>query len=139
MINKIKIFIRRLIIKVRYKYNWYSKKVIVVNDDYRQIGLSTMIIKDALKKDIKIFVPNHMTKMNLMKKMYEIDNDYPTLKSVSSYNDYFITPTDLCRDTRLVDNRILVDNQCTPSDILSLKNNGLYQIANGFVYIPYAK
>lgn len=139
----IKKCIRRLFMKVKYKLNLHSRKLIVCTDKDRQIGLSTMIIEDAFYREIKIYVPNsamrHILTEKLYMKMNHLEKKPGKYSMEYIYNHYFITPDDIRNGIHRGQTaiKILVDNACTHEDIHVLLESESFMIENGFVYVPY--
>lgn len=137
MINifyKIKRLIRKKYIIYRYNRNFKSGNVIFLKQDDRGYGLSTLLIKDAIKYNIPILVPTKRSKIHMANKIYkygqlglisQIERDY-------AMKNLILTPTENIRGRKI--DWIFVDNSCRDLDLCKFlnRNNTIY-IANGFV------
>ena len=136
--------LKLFIFKIKYKLNKYKKNSLIpVNDSHRQIGLSTVLIKDALKHKYKILVSNKVTAIHLSKMMWKLDGgEYHDCITPVTYIDYFITTMELCSDVfhrGKIKYKILVDNSCNHDDVIVALSSDFCEIVNGFVYIQYIK
>ena len=134
---KIKKWFRKKYLYWKYKHNWNTGKLIVLKEGDRQLGLTTMMIKDCFKNDYVLLVPTETAKKNMAYKIYR-DGQLGVLPSITKKEayKYLMSFDDILmgrhRGKRL---KIIVDNHCWEwKDLYSIRP----YIVNGFVYIGIA-
>lgn len=136
---KIRKWFRKKYLYWKYKRNWNTGKVIVLKEKDRQLGLTTMMINDCLNKRCMLFVHSESAKRRIYEEIYNMNN--PIITSSINQDDYIVTLNDISRGKlRGIGNvKIIIDNQCTYSDVVKLYDQGLgHRIANGFIYLDIA-
>ena len=94
--SRIKRWFRRRYILYRYKRNYKSGKLIYLKSSDRQLGLTTELIKESIKKDIPILVHNNKAKKYLAHEMYKMGQLLlvPSVTEYYAMNNLLVTPTD---------------------------------------------
>lgn len=135
---KIKRWLRRKYFLWKYKHNYGTGKLIITKPGDRQLGLTTMMLEDCIRRNYKLYVPTRMAKEILAKEIYDMYNS-PTLTSSINPYDYLVTPADISSNKlRGFGNvKIIVDNQCRYENLKTIYDNG-YSIENGFIFCSFA-
>lgn len=137
---KIKKWFRRKYIYWKYKHNWNTGKLIILKAEDRQLGLTTMMIKDCIEKDYILLVANETIKRNIV---YEIFKHgqlgfLPAITEKEFYNKYLSSLNDIINNKhRGKYRRFIVDNSCYGDD-LEVLHAIRPDIKNGFIYLDIA-
>ena len=131
-------WIRKKYLICKYKHNWNTGKVIVLKEEDRNLGLTTMMIKDCLEKDYVLLVNTDSVKRYMAHEMYlcgQLRLSYPVTEH-DAYKYHLMSLSDIKRNKHIgLGVKLIVDNSCRDLDVL----NALYPyIANGFAYVPIA-
>jgi hypothetical protein len=154
LLDKIKKWIRTNYLKLRYKLNWNTGNVILLKQNDRRMGLTTIMFGDCLANDYKLYVPNQEIKKAIIYNLYITNNVHGLFKddefnsTRSAYNKYismFICPNDIrhgeYKGKGLI--KVIIDNSCGIEALQVLYDAEFYstdiEIINGFVYAPYLK
>lgn len=135
--NKIQRWLHRHYLFWRYKHNYKTGRVILTTTEDRGMGLTTMMIKDCVKRGYKLYVPTLQDKRNMAEIVYKMGKQF-SIKEMTIptiLEDYLLCERDLGRGIRY--HNIIVDNHCTDNDLKIINNSGDCFIQNGFVYSPY--
>ena len=133
IVKKIKRWFRKKYIIYRYKHNHNSGKVIYLNPTDRQLGLTTMLIKDAIKYKVPILVPTFSEKDRICHEIYRMGQ----LGLVDSITEEYakknltVALFEDLREGKIT--KILVDNQCSEWDLETFILKNPVTIVNGFV------
>ena len=129
VVKSIRVFSRRKYLFLKYKLNKNSGKLLIQKESDRQLGLTTMMIKDCVKNDYYLLVPNLQDKYIIFK-----------VANALGYKVNVLIPSDILsnklRGTRI---NVVVDNHCSFADIHELLCKSHINIVNGFVYEPLAR
>lgn len=115
-----------------------DRLIYVRSRDDRQLGLTTTLIKDAVKYNIPILVPSlrakRMMAQTISRESEKLDRD----KYVSeryAFDNLVIIPSDILDHTMNTNLVVLVDNQCSEGIVRSFITNNLRRnfIVVGFV------
>lgn len=132
---KIKKWIRKKYIYWKYNHNWDTGKVVVLKEGDRQLGLTTMMIKDCLYKDCVLLVPTEKHKRDMAHEIYLRGQlgFLPVVTEREAYEKYLISSNDIKkgrhRGRRL---KIIADNYCWDWDEIAYLRP---YIVNGFLYL----
>lgn len=135
---KIKKWLRKKYIYWKYKHNWNTGKVVIIKEGDRQLGLTTMMLKDCFKNDCVLLVPTEAHKRKLAHDIYLRGQlrMIPAITEREAYEKFLISSHDIQmgrhRGKRL---KIIVDNHCWNLDEISYLRP---YIVNGFLYIDVA-
>lgn len=135
---KIKKWFRKKYIYWKYKHNWNTSKVIILKEEDRQFGLTTMMLKDCFKKNCALLVPTEMHKRSVARDIYRLGQlgVLPAITEQEAYKQYLVTPNDIQIERyRGKPLKVLVDNHCWDWD--EIKPLRSY-IANGFLCLNIA-
>jgi hypothetical protein len=140
-INNIKWEIERRWVINKYRHNYNTGKIIYLNINQRGLGLTDIIIKDALKNNTFILVATQGQKRFVIGEILRLANlgfDEPISKDMAER--MVITPDDAHRLRGSRGDRILIDNACHEQDITKIVNasHGAVIIYNGFVTKKYS-
>lgn len=134
----IKRWLRKKYIYWKYKHNWNTGKLIIIKEGDRQLGLTTMMLKDCFKNDCVLLVPTETYKRKLAHDIYLRGQlrMIPAITEREAYEKYLISSNDILmgkhRGKRL---KIIVDNYCWDwEDMACLRP----YIVNGFLHIDVA-
>ena len=133
IVKKIKRWLRKKYIIYRYTHNYNSDKVIYLNPTDRQLGLTTMIIKDAIKYNVPILVPTFSEKNRVCHEMYKMGQLGlgDSITEESAKNNLVIALFEDLREGKIT--KILVDNRCSEWDLETFILKNPVRIVNGFV------
>lgn len=137
-IYKIKRKIRKKYLVWKYNHNWNTGKVVILKDGDRQLGLTTMIIRDCIVNNYKLFVKTDELKRSMAYEMYKLGQlgFAPPITEYEAYEKYLMSPYDVKRNKlRGTREKLIVDNSC--SNLEELHYIQPY-IVNGFIYIDIA-
>ena len=122
----IKKWLRKKYIIWKYKHNWNTGKVIVLGQQDRGYGLTTMMLKDCIKHGYVLFFP------------YEADKKifYSSAEDKERFDKYLLSKMDVKMGAhKHTDIKgVIMDNHCTYEDVKFLYGNNL-AIVNGFIYV----
>lgn len=135
---KIKKWFRKRYLIWKYKHNWNTGKVIVLTSEDRQLGLTTMMIKDCLEKGYVLLVNTNSDKWNMAHEMYlcgQLMFSHP-ITEANAYKYCLMSLDDVKNNKHIgLGIKLIVDNSCHDLDALSYLHP---YIANGFIYVPIA-
>ena len=135
---KIKKWFRKKYIYWKYKHNWNTGKVVILKEGDRQLGLTTMMLKDCLYNDCVLLVPTGHHKKSLAHEIYKRGQlgFLPAITEQEAYEKYLISLSDIKmgrdRGRQL---KIIADNYCWNwEDLYYLRPH----LVNGFLYLDIA-
>lgn len=132
---KIKKWLRKKHIYWKYKHNWNTGKVVLLKAGDRQLGLTTMMLKDCLKNDCVLLVPTETHKKNMAHEIYLRGQlgFLPAVTEHEAYQKYLLSHNDIIRGKHIGKRlKIIVDNHCWDWDDLYYIRP---HIVNGFIYL----
>lgn len=133
---KIKKWIRKKYIYWKYKHNWNTGKLIVLKEDDRNLGLTTMMMKDCLEKGCVLLVNGNPAKKYMAHEIYMRGQlgFLPPITEQEAYQNYVLSLNDIKKDKHKARKlKLIVDNSCHDFDLDTLYYASSY-IVNGFVY-----
>ena len=141
LIMKLKKWIRKEYLFWKYKHNWNTHRLIVLNENDRRYGLTFMMIKDCLEKKCVLFVRDYHEKHMFAQIMCEYSQLglIPFITEREAFDKYLMCPSDISCHKHLGrrDLKFIVDNSCGYNDVMILYRECL-NIVNGFVCIYVA-
>ena len=135
---KIKKWLRKKYIYWKYKNNWNTGKVVILKEEDRQLGLTTMMIEDCFKNDCVLLVPTEKHKRYLAHEIYIRGQlgFLPTITEKEAYEKYLISSNDIKIGRHMGKRlKIIADNHCWDWDEISCLRP---YIVNGFLYLDVA-
>lgn len=135
---KIKQWFRKKYIYWKYKHNWNTGKLVILKEEDRHLGLTTMMIKDCFKKNYALLVPTEIHKKNMASEIYKLGQlgVLPTITERDAYEQYLVTPNEIQIGKRIGKPlKVIVDNCCWDWDDIKLLRP---YITNGFLHLNIA-
>ena len=139
---KIKKWFRKKYIYWKYKHNWNTGKLIVLKEEDRHLGLTTMMMKDCIEKDYILLVDTESTKKYIVNEIFKRGQlgFIPVMTEKEFSDKYLLSLNDIRIDKhRGRYRRFIVDNSCH-GDAFDLKtlHQVLPDMKNGFIYLDIA-
>ena len=135
---KIKKWLRKKYIYWKYKHNWNTGKVIILKEEDRQLGLTTMMLKDCLNNGYVLLVPTETHKKKLAYDIYLRGQlgFLPAITEREAYEKYLISSNDITSGKHIGKRlKIITDNYCWDWDEIACLRP---YIVNGFLHIDVA-
>lgn len=129
MILYVNQLLRKIVLWLRFNLSMHEGKLVVLNENDRRLGLTTMIIKKAIRQKHMIIVPDESHKKIvclMIRDLYPYYSPHRCERTV-------ITINQLKERGFTYKDTYLVDNSVSTSDLMNISYVVKAQIAGGFI------
>lgn len=123
--KKLKFNIKRFILMRKIDIFMKLHKILFINKNIRQYGITTKLIQISLDKKIPIYVGTEVDRKVIINNIIKYSYDHKIDISDKEVYDMVITPNQHYFRGKRLPNYVIVDTTCTKSDLYILKNNGV--------------